>query len=143
MHEGQIEKAAQQWLELLIQAAFQHAIGDGARHGIGGEGMGAAAIDVAGKLVGQQQQRQGAVRHAFPLRQRAARSIPLDAAEAFADGAVEIGIGGEPAVRPGLAPERDDFLRGHARHNPRIGPMIPYRFASRSRVPPKLSSFTS
>ena len=109
MLEGQIEERPHVQRHRHVEAPRDGAVGDGARQSVGGKGMGAAAIDVAGKLVGQDQQRQRAVGAFFPSRQRPPRGREMVGAETVGDGAVENRIMGEPAFGAGFPPECNDL----------------------------------
>ena len=54
--EGQVEEGAQALLDLEVEARVDGATGDGKRQGIGGEGMGRAAIEIAWELVEQDEE---------------------------------------------------------------------------------------
>jgi hypothetical protein len=73
--------------------------------------MGAVAVHIAGKLVGDQDQRQGTIGIIFPGRQAPRRGLVMQGAKALADGGIKRGIGCEPALPSGFAPESDDLGR--------------------------------
>ena len=75
MHEGQIEKRPQRHVGRLVEAARDRAVGDGAGQRIGRERPHAAAEHVAGKLVEQNDEGEGALRRV--LEEPRVRRAPL------------------------------------------------------------------
>src|SRR5690606_13174521 len=80
------------------------------RLAVGGEGAGAAAEDVARKLVGEEDQGERAVRALLPAVELARRG-GVDGRAVAAAGVVEGVAAGEPARRAGLPPERQHLER--------------------------------
>ncbi len=111
MLKGQIEKAAQRRLDRLVEAARQRPVCHMARKFVGGEGQRTVTVEIAGELVGDQDQGQRARRVLFPGGKAACRRLVVQVGEMGADGGIEGRIGGEPAFGPGLAPEGNDVLR--------------------------------
>src|SRR6185437_13780911 len=104
MLKGQIEKAPQLRLGLLIEAVRQRTIGDMARHLIGGKSKGAVAVEIAGKLVGDQDQGQGARRILFPGGKMPRGGFTMQRREPLVDDSIEGGVRVEPSPRPRFLP---------------------------------------
>jgi hypothetical protein len=111
MLKGQIEKAAQHGLGRQVKAACQRPVRNIARQLVGGEGKRAMAVEIAGELVGDQDQGQRARRVRFPGRQMAGRRLVMQRSEMLANGGIEGRVGGEPPFGSRFAPEGDDVLR--------------------------------
>ena len=95
----------------MIESARQRPVGDIARHFVGGESKRAVTVEIAGKLVGDQDQGQRAGRVLFPLGKLTRCCLRMQGRKPVSDGGIEGRIGGEPALRPRFPPEGDDVLR--------------------------------
>src|SRR5690606_570853 len=108
-----------------------------------GEGVAAAAEDVARDLVQQQHQRQRAVSIAHPVVVFAAGGGEVRILPASAAFGVERLAAAEPLGHAGLAPERQQRLRGGGAHssNLRCRTDLPWRRISLSASMPTLMWF--
>jgi hypothetical protein len=111
MHQRHIEKGAQRGIDAGIESAFDCADGDVAGLHVGGVDAAIAAEDVARKLVQHDDERQRTVVAGLPRSELAVFSGLPEIEETPANLRVEGLIGGEPLVRPGFGPERED-VRG-------------------------------
>jgi hypothetical protein len=105
VHEWQEEELALVRRQVLIVAALERAVRRGARERIGGETFRLAAKHVAGKLIEQDDEREGILGGRLPGKLAGDRGL-VGRQEPGADLGVERLVLGEPAVRAGLAPER-------------------------------------
>ena len=111
MLERQIKETPQGWPGLKVKAARQGPVRHMTRQFIGGECKSAVAEEIAGELVGDQDQGECSHRILFPKEQPPGSGLAMHSREALADGCVKGGVGGEPAFRPSIAPEGDHLLR--------------------------------
>ncbi len=98
-----------------MEAALDGALGCREGEGIGGEGVGRAAVEVARELVEQDQERQRALGGLAPAGQVAAGGLHVQRLEAVPDRLVEGVVLGEPFLGASLDPEGDDIARIHGR----------------------------
>ena len=105
--EGEIEEELQIWRSLEIVTRVDGGPGNPERQRVGLVHARCAAKGIARELIEENEQRQRLFRRRRPLKKFAARSRLVGSEEAFAKRAIEFGVLGKPACRPGLAPESD------------------------------------
>jgi hypothetical protein len=93
---------------------------DGAGLGVGGEGVGGSAVEVARELVEQQEQRQRPLGRPGPGVELAARGAVMVRLEAFADRRIEDVVLGVPLLGARFGPEAEDVVRRRG-HGPSLG----------------------
>src|SRR5690349_2875261 len=103
--ERQVKEAAHLGGNLGVKAADDPAGSDGTRQSIGSKSARLAAKHIAGELVEQNQQRQGAFGALFPVGKLSGRRSFVSVKKPQPDAVIEAGVLVEPAVRSGLAPE--------------------------------------
>lgn len=128
MLEWQVEERLEVRLEGEIETVRDRLIGDGARQPVGGEGVRGVAVYVAGELVEEQDEGEGALRRSNPGGELAARRPQMDALETCTDGFVKLRVWPEPRLLACVAPEADDLAGrgqgGHGRSPGSIGPRM-------------------
>ena len=113
--EGQVEEGLQVRLERQVKTVRDRPVSRGPRQTVGGEGVGRAAVDVARKLVEEQDEGQGAFRRTAPACEVSSRRLQVNNLEAYTDGLVELRTTPELRLFASVPPEADDFARGRRR----------------------------
>ena len=115
--EGKIKERLLGQLNLAIEAAFDRPSRDGERQRVGRKGARRAAKHVAWKLVEHDDKRERAFSLAFPVAELAELGRLMRDEEFLRYLMVELRVGFEPTLRPGLPPEgKHLFGRRDLRH---------------------------
>ena len=103
------------FLAMFEIKAFENALaGDFARLGVAGESARLTAINVARKLIQNNDQRQSGLAVGVPVCELALSGVLMEALKSADDFLVKGGVRFPPAFAAGIAPEGQNVLRGYA-----------------------------